>query len=113
MWCGVWGKPPEKTATETRRTANGFVWQKLHLPQENTKVLYGKSYTSLGKTQRFCMAKSTPPSGKHKGFVWQKLHLPQENTTVLYSKSYTSLRKTQRFCIAKATPPSGKHKGFA
>ena len=54
--------------------------RKLHLSQENTKILYGKSYTSLRKTQGFCMVKTT--TGKHKGC----------------------------FCLAKATPPVRKQK---
>ena len=83
---------------------SGFVWQKLHLSEDNKTVLFGKSYTSLRKTQRFCMAKATPPLGKHKvfcmakatpplgkhkGFVWQKLDLPQENTNIFAAKKIT------------------------
>ena len=64
-------------ATPPLRKHKDSVWQELHLPKENTRILCGKNYTSLRKTQGVCVARATRPLGKHKESVWQKLRHPE------------------------------------
>ena len=70
------------------------VWQNLLPPQENTIILYGRSYVPLRKTQGFCMVEAAPSLGKHRNSAWQKLLPPWENTRILYGRSYVPRRKT-------------------
>merc|ERR1712167_352965 len=78
-------------ATPLSGKHKGSLCKNQHLPKENTTVLYGKAYTSLRKTQRFCM---------------ENLHLPLESTRIPCGESYTSVRKTNGVCLEKITPSS-------
>ena len=47
-----------------------LAWSPGFHPWENTKILYGKSYSLLKKTPRLYVVEATPLVGKHKGSVW-------------------------------------------
>ena len=47
-----------------------LAWSPGFHPWENTKILYGRSYSLLKKTPRLYMVEATPLVGKHKGSVW-------------------------------------------
>ena len=60
---------------------------------KSTSILYGRRYTTFGKSLAFCVVEATQPLEKQIDSVDQQLHRLEENTKIVWGESHATLRK--------------------